>query len=309
MNNFTNRTQSNFTIIQNDLLNDKDVSFEVKGLYCFLVSKPDGWNFSAERISKQSKESESKVKRLLRELENLNLLKRTKIKSDSGHFDGIHYEILSTVGSKPADGKTIGGETDGRKTIGGKCTNISNTDYSNTNSSNTNEDISEDISIEDSIFLDLKQKVFKIWNVYSGKKMSFEVDYAKFLEKTKGVEIDFDKLYKNAYAYNKVYFQNWLNNFFPKSQKHFSKPTVDEINRYCQERNNMVDAQRFFDFYESKGWLVGKSKMKDWQACVRTWEKGNNNNNKEYGGKQKSSGKKVYQFDPERARKTLFGGS
>ena len=58
----------------------------------------------------------------------------------------------------------------------------------------------------------------------------------------------------------------------PKKQT-FQKPTIEEIREYCQERKNNVDPQRFFDFYESKGWLVGKSKMKDWKASVRTWEK------------------------------------
>jgi hypothetical protein len=53
----------------------------------------------------------------------------------------------------------------------------------------------------------------------------------------------------------------------------FKKPTSDEISKYCQERNNSVDSRKFFDFYQSKGWMVGKNKMKDWKACVRTWEK------------------------------------
>ena len=41
---------------------------------------------------------------------------------------------------------------------------------------------------------------------------------------------------------------------------------------YCEERGNGIDAQSFVDFYESKGWVVGKSPMKDWKAAVRTWE-------------------------------------
>jgi|GEM_PF-2406086 len=53
----------------------------------------------------------------------------------------------------------------------------------------------------------------------------------------------------------------------------FTKPTVEEISEYCKERNNEVDPQRYFDFYEAKGWMIGKNKMKDWQAAVRTWEK------------------------------------
>ena len=57
------------------------------------------------------------------------------------------------------------------------------------------------------------------------------------------------------------------------SVKRFVLPTVEEIEHYCKERNNSVDAQQFFDYYESKGWKVGKSPMKDWKASVRTWEK------------------------------------
>ena len=52
----------------------------------------------------------------------------------------------------------------------------------------------------------------------------------------------------------------------------FTKPSVEEIREYCQERNNQVDPQNFFDFYESKVWKVGNQSMKDWKACVRTWE-------------------------------------
>ena len=50
-------------------------------------------------------------------------------------------------------------------------------------------------------------------------------------------------------------------------------PTVEMVRAYCLERGNNVDAEKFFDFYESKNWYVGKNKMKDWQAAVRTWEK------------------------------------
>lgn len=54
--------------------------------------------------------------------------------------------------------------------------------------------------------------------------------------------------------------------------KHFTPPTADEVAAYCKERNNNVDPQRFLAFYESKGWMIGRNKMKDWRAAVRTWE-------------------------------------
>ena len=51
------------------------------------------------------------------------------------------------------------------------------------------------------------------------------------------------------------------------------KPSVDDVRAYCLSRNNTVDAQRFVDYYEANGWMVGRNKMKDWQAAVRNWEK------------------------------------
>ena len=66
-----------------------------------------------------------------------------------------------------------------------------------------------------------------------------------------------------------------------KDRNIFKKPTLEEVEEYCNERNNNIDAQRFIDFYESKGWYVGKNKMKDWKACIRTWEQKNKNNQPE----------------------------
>ena len=57
-----------------------------------------------------------------------------------------------------------------------------------------------------------------------------------------------------------------------KGKAKFQKPSLEEIRLYCQERNNSVEPEKFFNFYESKGWVVGKSPMKDWKAAVRTWE-------------------------------------
>lgn len=57
-------------------------------------------------------------------------------------------------------------------------------------------------------------------------------------------------------------------------RKRFTPPTVDEVRQYCKERKNQVDAERFVDFYTSKGWVIGKnSPMKDWKSAVRNWEK------------------------------------
>lgn len=72
--------------------------------------------------------------------------------------------------------------------------------------------------------------------------------------------------------------------------KNFIPPTVEEVQAYCQERKNKVDAQTFVNFYESKGWMVGKNKMKNWKAAVVTWER----NRKDSSGTSGSSNKNSY---------------
>jgi hypothetical protein len=58
----------------------------------------------------------------------------------------------------------------------------------------------------------------------------------------------------------------------PTREAPFTPPSVDEVRKYCEERKNGIDAARFVDFYSSKGWMIGKNRVKDWRACVRTWE-------------------------------------
>ena len=65
----------------------------------------------------------------------------------------------------------------------------------------------------------------------------------------------------------------------------FKKPTIDEIQNYCDERSNGINAQHFHDYYESKGWGVGKTKMKCWKASVRTWEQRSKDNSNSEGGR------------------------
>lgn len=79
------------------------------------------------------------------------------------------------------------------------------------------------------------------------------------------------------HAHNNIEKENIDNNSLYKgSSTKFQKPTLAEIREYCISRGNKVDPEQFFDFYESKGWMVGNSRMKDWRAAVRTWEKREN---------------------------------
>ena len=74
-----------------------------------------------------------------------------------------------------------------------------------------------------------------------------------------------DNINTKVYNNNKITYSN--------NKVRFKKPNIDEVKNYCILRKNNIDAEAFIDFYESKNWFVGKNKMKDWKACVRTWER------------------------------------
>lgn len=60
-------------------------------------------------------------------------------------------------------------------------------------------------------------------------------------------------------------------------RKNFIPPSVEQVRDYCLERNNGIDPEAFINHYKTSGWVRGKTKIKDWKACVRTWEKEQNN--------------------------------
>ena len=79
----------------------------------------------------------------------------------------------------------------------------------------------------------------------------------------------------------------------PPQRKRFAPPTLDEVQKYCQERGNTVDAEQFCAFYESKGWRVGNQPMKSWQAAVLTWERRERKDRAE----QKAEGTSAYEHE------------
>jgi hypothetical protein len=83
--------------------------------------------------------------------------------------------------------------------------------------------------------------------------------------------------------------------------KNVIPPTLEMVQQYCQERNNKVDPETFYDWNTSKGWIIGKQKMKDWQAAIRTWEK-RDNFSTNYNSKKKTiqgPGGDKYTLDPD----------
>ncbi len=91
-----------------------------------------------------------------------------------------------------------------------------------------------------------------------------------------------------------------------RDTKVFKKPSVDDVAAYCRDRRNDVDPEQFVDHYESNGWKVGKTGMKDWQAAVRTWERSQQDKRLKRRGDERPRTKDDY---AQRQRERMDGGT
>lgn len=100
------------------------------------------------------------------------------------------------------------------------------------------------------------------------------VKFLKTLENDSIIHVKSDtkKTVKNNNKYNN-------NNI-----KRFTPPDCEQVSRYCQQRHNGIDPEEFVDYYTAKDWMIGNSKMQDWKAAVRNWER----NQAKKNAKQKS---------------------
>lgn len=106
-------------------------------------------------------------------------------------------------------------------------------------------------------------KFTELLDEWSRRKLgSYSGVTPKILKTDKDKELDIDKDIKKGKFPSKV----------------FKSPAIEEISTYCKERNNTINPQTFIDHYTGNGWMVGKNKMKDWKAVIRTWETREGNN-------------------------------
>lgn len=179
--------RTDFTIIDNNVFKNKQLTLKGKGLLCTMLSLPDDWNFSEDGLANLSNDGKATIRSTLKELMDFGYLVRTRNRDEKG----ILRDYVYTIYEEPT------------------C------------------------------------------------------DYPTLDKPT----LENRNTYKEL---NNKELNNKKENIYIKEK--FKKPTLEEVEKYCLERKNGINAQKFIDFYESKGWMIGKNKMKDWKACVRTWE-------------------------------------
>lgn len=88
----------------------------------------------------------------------------------------------------------------------------------------------------------------------------------------------------------------------------FVPPTADEVKKYCEEKGYTIDVERFIDFYTSKGWMVGKNKMKDWKAAVRNWMRQGRATNSNNSSSTKFNNFEEHEYDFDEIERELLEG-
>jgi len=136
-----------------------------------------------------------------------------------------------------------------------------------------------------------------------GSETSVAARVRKYRDKQKALPSNTQVTKSNTEIDIDIEIEKDINNSGTSPHK-FKPPTLEEVQTYCKERNNKVDAETFIDHYTANGWFRGKTKVKDWRACVRTWEKSDINKDKPQHKKNGFDNfKSRYEADPTLAEK------
>lgn len=207
-----------FTMVSNEAIEDSSLSFKAKGILIYLLSRPYGWNFSAERISEASKEGIEAVRSGLSELEAGNYLLRTPARNERGMLSGYDYHLNggNTLDEFTNIGLSVPGKPEDGLSVDGLPPNLNNTDINNTDISNT-----ERINIEEKVDKSTKKKAGNtdytddfIINAVSDEFHVDDISASKSVESIKAF-IDMRKSIKKPLL--QTSFRRWLISAVKKS--------------------------------------------------------------------------------------------
>ena len=265
---------SSYTTISTAHFKERGMSLKAKGLLSLMLALPDGWACSVSGLVELSSDGRDSVTNALKELERFGYLKRERQMTEGGKFAGYDYIVYEKpFTEKPFTEKPF---TEKPFTVRqyNNIYNNNNSTTTNSNNSNTN------LHTQDT------HRVLKTTNVDTNSSHTQETKeiyinppiptvYAPLLtenpenEEKSGEERPKDTT--NTPSYNPK--QKSENN--KKTSKQFTPPTLEEVQAYCKERKNNVDAKQFWDYYDAAGWKDQTGKpVKSWkQKMIAVWEK------------------------------------
>ena len=119
-----------------------------------------------------------------------------------------------------------------------------------------------------------------------------ETSYNNNIHNNKNINIEKENTYISS-------FHSDISVREKQANRRFVKPTVEEVRAYILEKNYPIDAEQFWNFYEAKGWMIGKSPMKNWKSCIATWLKNGRSNSSEEPFVSKLNNPKMDVYDTE----------
>ena len=165
MSNVKRFKKNHFTITDNKLIKDDRLSWKARGIFIYLWSMPDDWNFYVDEVAKHSKNSVGALQSGLSELEKFGYLKRTRLHGEDGHFSKMAWELSDTGDF------TINPETHSMgNTINGKTHRMENRQLLNTNNTNKKETLNKKNTKESSSKTDTEnsQNAFELYQIVVG---------------------------------------------------------------------------------------------------------------------------------------------
>ena len=281
---------SSYTTISTAHFKERGMSLKAKGLLSLMLALPDGWACSVSGLVELSSDGRDSVTTALKELERFGYLKRERQMTEDGKFAGYDYTVCEKpFTGKPFTGKPFTGKpfTENPSTVqqynNNNIYNNNNSTTTNSNNSNTNLHTQDTHRVLKTTNVDTN-----ISNTQETKEIYFNPSiptvYAPLLtentENEEKSEAERPEDTTNTTSYNPK--QKSENN--KKTSKQFTPPTLEEVQAYCKERSNNVDAKQFWDYYDAAGWKDQTGKpVKSWkQKMIAVWEKPRDENTR-YG--------------------------
>ena len=226
-----------YTVVCNAHLRDKRLSLKAKGVMTLMLSLPEEWDYSIKGLTTLSDDGKASTSAAIAELEACGYLVREQSR-DGGKFGACEYTLYEQP--QPLTEKPL-------------------TEKPSTEKPLTEKPLTEKPSTENRSTVPPTPPVEEyIINKLLTNKSEARAR-ARTCEEDQPIETtETEAPSETAYT---------------GKTRRFVKPTLDEVKAYVAERGSSVDAQSWYDHYESNGWMVGKTPMRDWKAAVRTWER------------------------------------
>ncbi len=214
--NVIKKSEVPFAQIANIVLNDPNLTFKAKGLYAYMISKPDNWNFTIQSIASQVKDGKASIQAGIKELKESGWIKYYKYKNGSG----VYWIRNDVVGFKPKpENRTKANES-----------HIPKKPYTE----------NPDLENRDELVIKIDSNKDSINNIERGR---------------------------------------------------FTQPTLEEVRSFVVEKQLSCEAEGFFNYYGSNGWMVGRNKMKSWHHALRGWNEREKKFNRGHHGNHKQQTK------------------